>query len=124
VGRIVHLIWTTITLPFVLLSSAVVLFATAYLCAVGFTVIKRKEQQDAQDEKTKGAAIQVDPEFENEDERRRWLGDLTLADRLKTVDRWFGIQAAEVGALPEPVELWHAKKEQRRREAEAAANRN
>lgn len=111
-GRFVRVIWAIISAPFVMI-------ATMVVCSAGFAVIKPREDEELQERETKGVAVQVDPELDNEDERRRWLADLTLADRLKTVDRWYGIQAAEVGVLPEPVEVWQEKREQKRREMAA-----
>lgn len=104
-----------ITYPFRLLFAAIVavlLFGCALMVGIfGYAVKPKKEQEPPP--LTQEAAN--DPDLQHDDEIRRWMDDLSPADRLKVAQIWFDRQASEVGPVQgESIYEYSRKKHEQR----------
>jgi hypothetical protein len=118
-GRFIYLILWPVRALYGLLALAVIFICGVCVAFFGCE-IKRRDERDGQ--RLTEDASYVAPDLDNDDELRRWLNDLSPADRLEVVNIWYQRQAAQCGRVGETVEVWG---ERRRVQREAAlAQRN
>jgi len=91
-----------------LIFAPLIFVAVFFLTLFGAQVVfRREEKEELQRAALEQDVVKEDPHLEHDDEDRNWLDDLSPLKKVKRVREWYGHQSAQVGALPEPVEVWY-----------------